>query len=270
MTTTTEQVASGRWGTRFVRRYYVRSGYLEAGERAAFASVGDETLRGARILDLAIGGGRTTSFLAPVAGTYVGIDLSPEMVELARGRFPAVDLRVGDLRDLSAFADGEWDLVDVSFNSIDAVPRADRLATLREIRRILAPDGHFVVSMLNLGDGPAESPGLADFKPSLRPSSWRHPRMTSMHVLRSAMAFWYHRTTVAHTEQGADWAMRPLRAHEFRFVVHFSRFGAAVRMLREAGFTVEGSWSSAGEPLDLASERVDVDYMHFHCRVAGA
>jgi len=270
VTTTTEQVASERWGSRFVRRDYERSGYLEAGERAAFASVGERALAGAHILDLAIGGGRTTSFLASVAETYVGIDISPEMVALARRRFPGVDLRVGDVRDLSGFADGGWDVVDLSFNSIDALPRADRLATLREIHRILAPGGHFVVSMLNLRDGPAESPGLEDLKPSLRPSTWRHPRMAGLQTARALMAFWYHRGSVAHTEQGDDWAMRPLRAHEFRFVVHFSRFGAAVRMLREAGFTIEGSWSSAGEPLDLASERVDVDYMHFHCRAAGA
>jgi SAM-dependent methyltransferase len=260
------QLSSERWGSRSVRSDYGTSGYLEAGERAAFEAA---DLAGADILDLAVGGGRTTSFLAPVAGSYVGIDISPEMVDLARGRFPGVDLRVGDARELSGFADGSFGAVVVSFNSIDALPRADRASTLREIHRVLVPDGHLVLSMLNLRDGPAEAPTLSDFKPFLRPSAWRHPRWTAKRAVRAATAFWYHRGAVGHTEEGPDWAVRPLRAHEFRFVAHFSRFGAAVRTLREAGFVIEGAWALTGEPLDLDAERVDVDYMHFHCRAAG-
>jgi SAM-dependent methyltransferase len=259
------QLSSERWGRRAVRGQYGTSGYLEAGEQAAFASA---DLEQAEILDLAVGGGRTTSFLAPDAARYVGIDISPQMVELARGRFPGVDLRVGDLRELSGFADASFDAVVVSYNSIDALPREDRAPTLREFHRVLVPRGHLVLSMLNLPDGPPEAPSLRDLTPFLRPGPWRSPRWTAKRVGRALKAFWYYRGAVGHTEEGPDWAVRPLRAHEFRFVVHFSRFGAAVRTLRDAGFAIDGAWASDGEVLDLEAERVDVDYMHFHCRAA--
>jgi predicted TPR repeat methyltransferase len=51
---------------------------------------------GPRVLDVGIDTGRTTGFLAPQAARYVGFDCAPAMIERARARSPAADLRVAD------------------------------------------------------------------------------------------------------------------------------------------------------------------------------
>ena len=57
------------------------------------------------ILDLGVGAGRTTHFLQPTAQCYVGVDISPSMLDAARDRYPHVDFRVADASDLGQFAD---------------------------------------------------------------------------------------------------------------------------------------------------------------------
>lgn len=109
-------------------------------------------MSGARVLDLGMGGGRTTPALRALAGEsgrYVGIDYAPEMIDAAKRRFPGVDLRVGDARDLSDFEDDAFDLVVFSFNGIDMVSHEGRLLVLAETKRVLRPGGLFVMSAHN-------------------------------------------------------------------------------------------------------------------------
>lgn len=104
---------------------------------------------GKAVLDLGIGTGRTTRFLAPLAQRYVGIDYSPVMLERARVRWPALDLRLQDMRDLRAFADESFDFVMASNNLLDAVSHDDRLQVFREAYRVLRPGGTLVTSSHN-------------------------------------------------------------------------------------------------------------------------
>jgi SAM-dependent methyltransferase len=260
--------SSAKWGSRSVRRSYGRSGYLEDGERAAFASVGDAALDGARILDLAVGGGRTTSFLAPVAGTYLGVDISPEMLRMALGRYPGVAFAQGDLADLSGFADASWDVIDVSFNSIDVLDHEQRRRSLRDLHRMLVPGGHLVISSLLLHPGPVDAPSLSELAPALTRHGWRHPRMRAAQTRDTLLGLWHFRRNRSQIAEGDGWAWRPLRGHEFRFVTYFSTLPHAIAGFREAGFDVIGAWSETGLPLRLerrASPR-GVGHAHFHCR----
>jgi ubiquinone/menaquinone biosynthesis C-methylase UbiE len=267
MSTTMKTTAVGsdaQWGARTVRRLFRSAGYLEAGERASVEALGED-LEGARVLDLAVGTGRTTAFLRPPARTYVGIDSSPEMIATARLHFPGVDFRVGDVRDLRPLEDASADVVMFSFNSIDAVNPSERATVLAEIHRVLAPGGRLLISMLNLADGAADRPRLADVRHALRREAWQHPRGALFALWASIVQFRNYRAVAPLAVEAGDWAWRPMRAHEFRFVVHYSRFGHAVRELRGAGFPIDGAWSSTGTPLDLTAERVSADYMHFLC-----
>jgi ubiquinone/menaquinone biosynthesis C-methylase UbiE len=109
----------------------------------------DAHWKGRDILDIGIGGGRTSQALEPLAKSYVGVDYSAEMVEAAKARFPAMDLRKCDARDLSEFADKSFDFVFFSFNGIDAVNHADRMQILAEVRRVLRPGGVFLFNSHN-------------------------------------------------------------------------------------------------------------------------
>ena len=120
---------------------------LMPGEQAMF----DEYLvAGSSVLDLGVGGGRTTPYLAERASRYVGLDFAPRMVDACRSRFPDLDFVVGDASDLRAFRDGEFDAVVFSWNGIDCIhPEERRLQCLAEVQRVLRAGGTFFFSTHN-------------------------------------------------------------------------------------------------------------------------
>jgi ubiquinone/menaquinone biosynthesis C-methylase UbiE len=104
-----------------------------------------------KVLDIGIGAGRTTGYLSKICKDYTGIDFSGQMVKEAKKRFSDLKIFQGDVRDLSAFADGSFDFVLFSFNGIDTLVQADRMKALQEIKRVLKPGGYFAFSSHNLG-----------------------------------------------------------------------------------------------------------------------
>ncbi|MBI2677656.1 MAG: class I SAM-dependent methyltransferase [Candidatus Koribacter versatilis] len=103
-----------------------------------------------RVLDLGVGGGRTTKVLAESAAIYVGVDLEPRMVEACRSQFPHLDFHALDASDLSQFRDGSFDAVVFSFNGLDCLPtEALRQRCIAECARVLREGGVFIVSTHN-------------------------------------------------------------------------------------------------------------------------
>lgn len=104
---------------------------------------------GARIVDLGVGTGRTTPWLAERGATYLGIDYAPAMVAAAQAAHPNLDLQVGDAADLAMVADQAADVVVFSFNGIDYLDDGARRQALGEIRRVLRPQGTYLFSTHN-------------------------------------------------------------------------------------------------------------------------
>jgi SAM-dependent methyltransferase len=103
-------------------------------------------LQPVRVLEVGGGQGELAERMAKDLGAEVTlVDLSPRMVELARGR--GVDARVGDVQELP-FSDGAFD-VAVAAWMLYHVPDLDR--GLSELVRVLAPGGH-LVAVTNGGD----------------------------------------------------------------------------------------------------------------------
>lgn len=106
------------------------------------------------MLDLGVGGGRTTQHFAPLVGEYVGIDYSPEMIAACKKRFTAASgkflFEVGDARNLSQFRDNYFDFILFSFNGIDYISHSDRLRVWQEISRVGKSGGYFCFSSHNL------------------------------------------------------------------------------------------------------------------------
>lgn len=106
--------------------------------------------RGGRMLELGAGSGRVTAVLAPFAAAMVGIDLSPELLRLARRRlaaWPDVHLVRSDMRAL-AFR-RPFDLIVAPNDPLShLVDAADRDQTLQVVARHLAPSGRFVLDAL--------------------------------------------------------------------------------------------------------------------------
>jgi len=102
-----------------------------------------------KLLDIGIGGGRTTKFLLEISSDYTGIDYTADFITAARQRFPKANLLCCDARNLDGFADATFDFVLFSFNAIDYMIHEDRLSCLAEINRVLKPGGWFMFSTHN-------------------------------------------------------------------------------------------------------------------------
>jgi len=98
-----------------------------------------------RALDAACGTGRHARYLAARGHQVIGVDATPEMLELARRDLPGVDLRVGDLRRLP-LADGSVDLAVCAlalthFESLDE-PIVELTRVVRRGGRVILSDHH--------------------------------------------------------------------------------------------------------------------------------
>jgi SAM-dependent methyltransferase len=73
----------------------------------------------------------------------MGIDFSPEMVQLARRRNPDIDFREGDAQALD-FPDAQFDVVTMNFGVLH-LPRPE--IAFAEARRVLRPGGRYAFTL---------------------------------------------------------------------------------------------------------------------------
>jgi SAM-dependent methyltransferase len=105
---------------------------------------------GDRVLDAGAGPGRFTLELLRLGAHVTALDVSPGQLELLRARVPDVEAIVGDITDLSRFADDTFD-VTVCFGGplsyvLDLADEA-----VAELARVTKPGGHVLVSVMALG-----------------------------------------------------------------------------------------------------------------------
>jgi O-antigen biosynthesis protein len=106
-----------------------------------------DIVKGKDVLDVACGEGYGSSFMADVARSVIGVDISEEAVQHASSTYTKSNLtfRQGSATALD-FADAAFDIV-VSFETIEHL--AEQAQMLSEIRRVLRPDGVLVISSPN-------------------------------------------------------------------------------------------------------------------------
>ncbi len=107
-----------------------------------------------RVLELGCGAGRITGYLLDIAQGVHAVDILPAMVEHCRRTYPAGTFALGDLRDLSGFADASFGAVVAGFNLIDVLSDEQRRGFLRSVARILGPRGLLVFSSHNRAAAP--------------------------------------------------------------------------------------------------------------------
>lgn len=114
---------------------------------------------GMRVLDVGCGPGTLALRLKTAVGAegqVSGIDASPEMIQVAKGkvrkRDVEIDLRVA-VAEALPYDDASFDRV-TSTLVFHHLPEDVKLASLGEIRRVLAPGGRVVVGDFPAGSGP--------------------------------------------------------------------------------------------------------------------
>lgn len=187
------------------------------------------------VLDLGVGAGRTTPWLAERATSYVGLDFSREMVAVSRQRFPGYDFRWADARDLSAFAAASFDFVLFSFNGIDSVDHPGRLRILVEIARVLRPGGMFVFSTHNLDalNGPSFARELFRIPVSA------NPLRLSRALARVAFRCVNYARNRSWEVRADGYAILNDPAHDFALCHYYINAAAQKRQLAQTGFLPE-------------------------------
>ncbi len=132
---------------RIARRYDLVNTVLSAGTDAGWrrrAARSTGLARGGSALDVACGSGKLTAELASLAGPsgrVVGLDFSPQMLEIARREHPGIEFLEGDALNLP-FDDARFDASTIAFGLRNL---SDPVRGLREMLRVVKPGGRAVV-----------------------------------------------------------------------------------------------------------------------------
>lgn len=237
---------------------------LMPAERSVLARLGRELPRRA-ILDIGVGSGRSGYTFAAIAGSYVGVDYSPRMIERARallGEDDRTRLLVGDARDLSV-AGGPFGFVLFSFNGIDAVGHEDRLRILAEVRRVIEPDGHFLFSTHSLGALPLATKKQRSNRFGSSRAYAIYARLQDIRYGRRIRRLNASLDLAAARERG--WIVVPGIGHNFTVDDYYVDPEFQVGQLREAGFEVVTVYDVAGHEVTLPHRGRD-PWLDYLCR----
>ncbi|MBI3680400.1 MAG: class I SAM-dependent methyltransferase [Acidobacteria bacterium] len=105
---------------------------------------------GLRVLEVGCASGEFCVRTAQAGARIVGLDLSPEIIEIARRRYRGVDFYSGAIETTSALQNRKFDLI-AAFEVIEHVP--DPKVWLAALSSKLAPGGSIALSTPNLNCG---------------------------------------------------------------------------------------------------------------------
>lgn len=221
-----------------------------------------------RVLELGCGAGRITGYLVELAREAFGIDLSAEMIGECRRRYPSARLFEGDARDMSGFDDESLDLVIAGCNLLDVFSDGERRQALRDIRRVLAPDGLLIMSSHNraylprvtrpwqirvAGLGQGDPRALLRFGADLV----RAPRRIGRHLRLRRLEL-----------ETDDFAIVSDGAHEYSLVHYFTAHDAQFRQFAQEGLEPLLAADLAGRALDRDYRAPDCPEIHYVARRA--
>ena len=191
---------------------------------------------GREVLDFGCGSGYGTARIANLCKRIVGIDISTDAVEYARGKFRADNLQFTAIAPVEQqplpFADQSFDVV-LSFQVIEHVPDVGRY--LAEIGRVLRPGGIFVVAT------PDRSSRLL---PMQKPWNMFHLHEYSEAELKAALSASFARVTVKRMGGRPDViAIETDRTRRLRWVLLPLTLPFVPEAIRVAGLRLVRHWS---------------------------
>jgi len=98
---------------------------------------------GTRALDFGCGTGRSSRLLHKLGFNVTGVDISEDMLRIARAADLSGDYRLVPGDNLNKFPVGAFDLVLSAF-TFDNIPGAMKVRIFRDLRKLLAPNGAMV------------------------------------------------------------------------------------------------------------------------------
>lgn len=212
------------------------------------------------VLDIGVGTGRTTRFLLPFAASYVGIELSDEMLRRCRTLFPDASILKWDMRSIDALEAGPFDFVFAPDNVLDAVSHVERLAMLKSIHKKLVPDGLFAFTAHNrnwehAGHGPV-------LEKSRNPVTLMHRAAEHVGNVRN-----HQRMRKFHHEE-PEYALLNDVSHSWKALHYYISREAQEAQLRASGFNLLEIFDEQGRTLNAGSDDSASGWLMYVCRRA--
>lgn len=225
--TIVDEVNRKAYTSKPVLNWYQNLDVIQAPERAILEKISSQ-IKDKRLLDISIGGGRTTAFLLPISRDYVGIDYAPDLVETAQRRYPEATILCRDARDLKSFADATFDFALSSNNGLDYMVHEDRIRVLGEICRVLKRGGLFMFSTHN-----------RDYKHFDR-LPWQQGLSFDLKFFKNcAHALCYlpkHLSLKKHAVYRDEYAVINDNAHGYALLTYYISINSQVAQLEQTGF----------------------------------
>jgi ubiquinone/menaquinone biosynthesis C-methylase UbiE len=246
-----EDLARNHYEKDQIARLYGQRGDLFPAEETLL-DVYRDRVAGKRVLDLGCGGGRTSARLHEMAADYVGLDYSARMIETCKQRYPKFDFVQGDATELSLFGDASFEFVIFSYNGIDTMSHASRLKVLREVLRVLSPEGSFAFSSHSI-----------DFR---NIAVWFDRRASLVSLRKHAKNLIGYLQVRRHQVRTSDYAILSDPRAGYRQVTYFISKWSQVAQLEAAGFEDVAILSWDGRLVE--ADTIDRDSMAFYyiCR----
>ena len=105
-----------------------------------------EDVKNSCILDLGCGQGYFSNLLSSLGATVSGIDISNELISIAKTRYKNISFVVGDIEKKLPFQDHQFDVIVSNMVFMD-IENPEK--TIREIKRISKPSARIVISILH-------------------------------------------------------------------------------------------------------------------------
>lgn len=243
---------------------YGRQAHLQPAEETILQMMRPH-LPKAKMLDLGVGGGRTTLHFAHLVREYVGADYSEAMIIECRKRFSGfpthISFKLCDARSMQMFENGSFDFILFSHNGIDCVSHEDRLKILQQIQRVGRSGGYFCFSTHNLN--------WAVNLFELRRMISLDPRLALRTAKRVALRCFYNWRVRASAVKNSPYILFNDGAHHRKMQMHYIRPLEQIAALSEAFGDIRVFSSITGAEIgdQIKLRCVEDPWLYYLCKI---
>jgi SAM-dependent methyltransferase len=210
------------------------------------------------MLDIGVGTGRTSKYLAPFCKRYVGIELNKDMLDLFSENLPQVELVHCDMREFYTLNKDKFDFVIGPYSAFDALNHADRVKMFHDIHAMMQPNGMFVFATHNLNwKGVGSSPQLERAKDPVR---------LFKNYLAYRKCVKHHQRMKSLEEHHETYAILNDISHEWLALLYYITREEQTKQLHEAGFEVLEVYDRDGVLLETGRDDSHCAVLYYVCR----
>ena len=215
-----------------------------------------DAFKGKIVLDIGVGTGRTSTYLAPHCKTYVGIDLSAAMLAEFTSPLPNTTLVQCDMRVYRRRNTHRYDFVLGSNSAFDALTHADRIAMFADVHAMTVPGAIFAFSTHNLNwTGAGAGPSLRFARDPVRCFRNLQEYRVGLHN--------HLRMKPLQSRHGSHAILNDV-SHRWLALLYYITPEAQTAQLRDAGFEVLEIYDRAGRQVGEGDR--DNAVLNYVCR----